>query len=191
MVSPAPPREPIKTCPPPVARSVGLPADATNGSASATSAAQTSESFSFNWFLPVGCCAVPGAAIAPAPAWGIGGGKRAARRKLALAALPARLALLLERGSALLRVLGGHHGPGDLALLLPHLVGRPVELLLEDALGGDQRQRSVLSDCLGQLEGDLDRLVRRGEPVHHSELVEALRRHGVACQRQLHHRVVG
>ena len=40
--------------------------------------------------------------------------------------------------------LSDYTGTGDLGLLLPHLVAAPVELLLKDLLGADQRERTAL-----------------------------------------------
>ena len=96
------------------------------------------------------------------------------RGALLLPALPDRLPLLLERGRPLPGVLGDEHGPGDGGLLLPHLGARPVELLLQHLLGGDQRERAVLGKRAGELERDVDGGAGLGEAVDEAELVEAL-----------------
>src|SRR5262249_59330401 len=92
------------------------------------------------------------AGLAPAPAQ--------AARALELAPPPHRLALLLERARALLGVLRGHDRPCERALLLPHLRPRPVEPLLEHALGRGQRQPPALAHPARQLERDLDGAAR-------------------------------
>src|SRR5882757_3349029 len=72
------------------------------------------------------------------------------RQKLATS--PDRIAFLSECDRALARVLGNHHGPRDLALLLPRLGIRPIARALNDPLRGLQGERSVARDLGGQLD---------------------------------------
>src|SRR5262245_14032860 len=87
---------------------------------------------------------------------------------------PERRALLLERVRPRLGVLGDEHGPGDGGLLLPHLRAAPVELLLQDALGGGQRQGAILGERGGELQRDVHRGARLRQAIDKAEFVEAL-----------------
>src|SRR5215218_152557 len=103
-----------------------------------------------------------------------------------LAALPDGLALLGESGRSLARVLRDEHRSGDLALLLPHLLGAPLGRLDRDPLRRGERERRVPGDRLGQLERRLDRDARLGEAVDEAELVAPLGGNRVPGQCHLH-----
>src|SRR4051794_32228688 len=77
--------------------------------------------------------------------------------RLASAAPPDGVALLLEGRRALLGVLGGEDRPADGALPVPLLGRRPVELALDDLLRRGHRQRAVLDDRGGELERGVQR----------------------------------
>ena len=69
---------------------------------------------------------------------------RARPERTALAALPDRVALLLERERALARVLGDQDRPGDLALLVPEVGLGPLPLLVRGSSSSPRRASGPL-----------------------------------------------
>ena len=68
---------------------------------------------------------------------------------------------------------------------------RPVALLLQDALGGGQRQGRVDRDLARQAQGHLHRGTGLGQAVDQAQLGGALSEDRLAGERQLHRHVVG
>ena len=93
-----------------------------------------------------------------------------------LAALPDRVALLLEGDRALARVLGDQDRPRDLALAVPEVRLRPVPLLVRIVFVAATASGPLRRDPAGELERDVHRGPGLGDAVDEPELERRARR---------------